>query len=324
MALNPTELAKAIRNLQTELEQNIFVNIDKIKDSAGNEYFLYDEFLSPVKSNLDIALSTLDSDLKSRLPRELELDDGSGTYGKIYRTGNALNIQIKGDDAGLAKETTLSSIKTNTDNLDIALSSLDSDLKSRLPREIELDDGSGTYDKLHRSGNALLISINEDKIGILKKGDLNFDANGYLNVNAQVVANPSNLDIALSDLRDALKGADARTLTDLYNKIDSLLSEFQPVSTSGSVAAADNTSGFEISLDKGGRPFVEVYYNVGDAADIYIEISRDGSTWRPLDSVSPSAADEDTLQYPWVSHRYVRVRTPTTNIDVEFEISASR
>ena len=62
-----------------------------------------------------------ESTLSSRLPREIELDDGTGTYDKIFRTGNALNVQIKGEDAGLAKETTLSNILSQ---LDVALSTL--------------------------------------------------------------------------------------------------------------------------------------------------------------------------------------------------------
>jgi len=72
----------------------------------------------------------------------------------------------------------------------------DSTLASRLPREIELDDGTGTYDKIFRSGNALLVSVNEDKVGLLKEGG-----------NVNVVNNPPNLDIPLSDHKDYIINA---------------------------------------------------------------------------------------------------------------------
>ena len=106
--------------------------------------------------------------------------------------------------------------------------------------------------------------------------------------------------------------------------LSSFKSEFDPVSNSGSVAAAGNTTGLTVELNKGGRPFVNIYYNVGGAATIYIEVSLDNATWRVLDTIITTAAKESVEQYPWVSYPYVRVRTPTTGIDVEFEIVASR
>jgi len=134
----------------------------------------------------------------------------------------------------------------------------------------------------------------------------------------------AKLDIALSALRDALRGVGTKDFSTLEADVESLLAEFQPVSAVDSIAVADNTAGLTVTLDKGGRPFVDVYYNVGSAADIYIEVSTDGTTWRALDSVSPTAAKEETLQYPWVGHRYIRARVPTTGIDITLEISASR
>jgi len=57
-------------------------------------------------------LDTINSTLQTNLPRKIIADDGSGTYAEIQRTGNNLNVQIKGDDIGLAKESTLSSINS--------------------------------------------------------------------------------------------------------------------------------------------------------------------------------------------------------------------
>ena len=147
----------------------------------------------------------------------------------------------------------------------------------------------------------------------------------------------TKFDINLTTLRNDLRGVDNRTLTDLYNKAyDSTadlikislerdnLKLFDIISASGSITAADNTAGFEVSLNKAGRPFVNVYYKVGGAAEIYVEVSVDGATWRLLDKIVTPEAREGVEQFPWIVYPYIRVRTPTTGIDVEFEIVASR
>jgi hypothetical protein len=49
------------------------------------------------------------------------------------------------------------------------------------------------------------------------------DTSGRLRVSADVVANPSNLDISLSSLRDAIRGTGNKTLTDLDTDLTSIL-----------------------------------------------------------------------------------------------------
>lgn len=147
-------------------------------------------------------------------------------------------------------------IVANPPNLDIALSTLDADLKSNLPRKLVLDDGTGTYGEIHRSGNALLISINEDKVGLLKTADLSFDASGYLNVNAQVVANPPNLDVALSTR------ASESTLSDLNSKFPAASSladgMANPTTTIiGSALLGFNGTNWDRVLTTGGRLIVD-------------------------------------------------------------------
>jgi len=98
---------------------------------------------------------------------------------------------------------------------------------------------------------------------------------------------------------------------------------FKPVSASGSISGAYNTAGFSVSLNKGGRPHVNVFYYLGGAGNVYVEVSLDGITWRTIDTIALSASGSGfrtyTLAYP-----YVRVRTDTAGIDVTFEIVASR
>ncbi len=103
-----------------------------------------------------------------------------------------------------------------------------------------------------------------------------------------------------------------------------LLSEFQPVSASSSVSATDNTSGLSVALNKGGRPNVNIYYSLGGAGNVYVEVSLDGSTWRLLDTISLSVAGSGIRVYQGIAYPYVRVRTDATAIDVVFEIAASR
>jgi len=105
---------------------------------------------------------------------------------------------------------------------------------------------------------------------------------------------------------------------------DELYNEFQPVSTYGSIVATNNTSGFSVVLYKGGRPNVNIYYYLGGAGNIYIEVSRDGSTWRLFDTISLLSAGSGLKPYGSIAYPYVRVRTDAINIDVEFEIVASR
>jgi len=103
-----------------------------------------------------------------------------------------------------------------------------------------------------------------------------------------------------------------------------LLDEFKPVSTHGSIAATENTAGFEVTLEKGGRPNVNVYYSLGGAGEVYIEVSRDGATWRTLKTISLTTAGSGIEVIAGIAYPYVKVRTPTTGISVEFEVVASR
>jgi hypothetical protein len=103
-----------------------------------------------------------------------------------------------------------------------------------------------------------------------------------------------------------------------------LLDEFKPVGIYGSIAAADNTAGFSIVLEKGGRPNVNIYCRLGGAGEIYLKVSRDGASWRAIKTYSLSAAGEGIDIIQGVAYPYVKLETAATGIDVEFEIVASR
>lgn len=103
-----------------------------------------------------------------------------------------------------------------------------------------------------------------------------------------------------------------------------VLSELSPVSATGSVSASSNTSGLTVQLNKGGRPHVNVYYALGGAGTVYVEVSLDGSVWRLLDTISITSPGVGVKIYQGVAYPYVRVRTNLTGADVALEIVASR
>ncbi|RLI86936.1 MAG: hypothetical protein DRP01_03080 [Archaeoglobales archaeon] len=94
------------------------------------------------------------------------------------------------------------------------------------------------------------------------------------------------------------------------------------VSASGSIAAGDNDSGFSVSLDTEGRKLVHWHVVLGGAGEAVLQVSSDGSTWYDTpNAVSLSAAGEWD-DWDFVGFRYVRVRVPTTGIDVTILLSA--
>jgi len=95
-----------------------------------------------------------------------------------------------------------------------------------------------------------------------------------------------------------------------------------PASASDSVAAGENTTGLTVELDTGYRTVVEVRYSCGGAADLYVEGSDDGTTWYEGDSFSESGAVTDKIVGYLSARRYLRMRSPTTGIDLSFELVA--
>jgi len=103
-----------------------------------------------------------------------------------------------------------------------------------------------------------------------------------------------------------------------------LLEEFKSVSSYGSITATENVAGFEVVLEKGGRPNVNIFYSLGGAGEVHIEVSRDGATWRTLKTISLTTAGSGIEVISSIAYPYIRARTPTTGIDAEFEVVASR
>jgi len=91
--------------------------------------------------------------------------------------------------------------------------------------------------------------------------------------------NTDNLDISLSALRDALRGADDRTLTDLYNK------HLYPV-TAEAYNVDVSTEDYSVTINKGNYKLVQVDVKVSVTTTIVVEYSYNNSNWWKFDEVS--------------------------------------
>ena len=128
-------------------------------------------------------------------------------------------------------------------------------------------------------------------------------------------------DTAISQITEAI---DKSKATQLLETVAELLDEFKPVWARDGITATDNTEGLHVDLHKGGRSNVTLYYHVGGPAIIYLKGSVDGTTWRILETITTTGPEERAVAFMAVAYPYVRAETPTTGIDVFFELVASR
>jgi len=184
-------------------------NIDTTLSSRASE-----STLTAIKSktdNIDVALSTRAS--------ETTLSGIKAQTDKLtFDTANRLAVQNPPNlDVALstrASESTLSSIKSKTDNIDVALSTRASEstlsgLSSKFPSAAALSD------TLSNPTTTVVGAANLGWDGTYWRR-LTTDASSRLKVNAEVVANPSNLDVALSTR------ASESTLSGIKSKTDKL------------------------------------------------------------------------------------------------------
>ena len=97
---------------------------------------------------------------------------------------------------------------------------------------------------------------------------------------------------------------------------------FSTKQASTTVAAADNTSGVELSLDTEGRKLIHWHVELGGAGDAKIQVSSDGSTWYDTPNSTSLSAAGYWDDWDFIGFRYVKVVVPTTGIDVTILISA--
>jgi len=267
------------------------------------------------------------------------------------RPGEAAPVlaTLAADNVGLAKETTLSALKNvvaseatlNAVKAQIDKLTFDSlnrlkVLLENLPNPSNLDVALSTRASEATLASELVRKVKGDR-GLLKQvsaTDLRLD------VYASYVANPSNLDVALSTRASeatlsAIKNALASVGTDKLrvSVVDSLPSGTNEVgavrlpdvkdavTASGRVTAASNTAGLAVAINNDWRTLVQFRATLGGAGTVILEASPDGENYFFLWSKSLTAAgsycDWDLCAFP-----YFRVRVPTTGIDIAVDIRA--
>jgi len=181
-------------------------------------------------------------------------------------------------------------------------SNLDTTIGSRAAPGAAMDLNSTAETKVKsQSGDAM------DDRGFTSARGANLDK---LDESVSTRATPSDVDTKLGD-----RGLTTARMA----KLDSVSA---PASISNSVAAGSNSSGLTVQLDTGYRTVVEMRYSCSAGTDLYIEGSDDGSTWYEGDSFSESGAATDKIVGYLSARRYIRMRSPTTGIDLSFELVA--
>ena len=94
------------------------------------------------------------------------------------------------------------------------------------------------------------------------------------------------------------------------------------LSTSGSIDAASNTSGYELSLDTQGKMLVHWHVELGGAGDIKVQVSNDNTNWYDTANSTSLSSSGYWDDWDFIGFRYVKVVVPTSNIDVKILISA--
>jgi len=167
----------------------------------------------------------------------------------------------------------------NPPNLDVALSSF----------------ASQAYDS---AADLYKLSIERDNVGLLKTGDLSFDASGYLNINAQVVANPPNLDVALSTRASESTLSSVKTLLD---KLEDAL-------------ASVGTDKIRID-DAGGSITVDGTVNIGNFPTDF----PDSGTHTKLDNIYNRLYDVHVTSLPVTKGDWLSAIPNPSNLNVDLQ-----
>jgi len=148
-------------------------------------------------------------------------------------------------------------VKSKLDLLDISLSSLRDAIRGSGNYTLtDIYNIINTHTSKFPSAVALADNLSNPTTTIIGSALLAFDGtyfrrlaadtSGRLRVSADVVANPSNLDISLSALRDALRGANNKTLSDLDTDLNNILNRLPSSLTSAGnfkIAILEDTVG---------------------------------------------------------------------------------
>jgi len=227
-----------LRDQIAKLDLSISGLRDAIRGTGNKTLTDLDTRLGTIEGRLDVALST-------RL--------AESTFTNRFPSGAALSDALSNPTTTIVGSALLAFDGTNWRRVRV-------DTNNRLA--IQDPPTLSTLNGKFPSASALGDSLSNPTTTIIGVANLGWDGSYWrrlaadtssrLKVNAEVVANPSNLDISLSTLRDALRGTGNRTLTDLYTQLTSILSKLDVnLSTRLADSKIPNTMG-QVSLDVAG------------------------------------------------------------------------
>ncbi len=147
------------------------------------------------------------------------------------------------------------------------------------------------------------------------------------------IANPSNLDVALSTRasEETLTGIRGILATSLDVALSTRASEATLASIDGKLAivtskaeisAAENVSGLECVLEKGFRKsvsiLIDIPYDKATVAEVYV--SNDGLEWQLYDVINVIGK---TIERFKIEYNFVKVKLAITGIDIKILITAT-
>jgi len=232
-----TDVYGAILSVRGQLDITLTTFRDSILGSENKTLTDLDLRLQAIFGQLDVSLSTRASEvtlsgIKSQTDR-LQFD-----------ANNFLRIALASDEIGIAKDSTLSDI---LNQLDVSLSSRAS--------EATVSGIKSKIDRLKFDANDFLrIALANDEIGIAKDATLS-SILAQLDVSLSTRASEATvssilgqLDITLTELRDAIRGAGDKTLTDLDASLSAIRNALSSVGTDKLLTVPDNPPNFDVAL----------------------------------------------------------------------------
>ena len=142
---------------------------------------------------------------------------------------------------------------------------------------------------------------------------------GFLVIADRLSAIIQRIDVIISrsEEKERPEGTQISALAKITG-VDALMQLYQPVSAYN----VSSGSGLSVTLDTGGRPYLEVWVKSSSPAEFNVYSSKDGQNWRKTDTIVLETPGEKTIGYI-NAYRWIRVKTEV-NANNEIEISASR
>jgi hypothetical protein len=231
-------------------------------------------------SALDVSAAEVDVNLSSQalgqIATALELSDGS-SYGEVQRTGTALNAHLASQGSNISVDLAADSLSSPLDvsvsngPLDVSASEVDVDLSSQslgqIATALELDDGTGTYGSVERTGAALNAHLAGQ------------DSNISVELAADSLSGNLGVDLAAQssgalDVSAATVSVEQQTPVKLENSsgttIDPLSAGDQPLDVSASTVTVQESTALDVSAAQ-----VDVDIAAQSAGDLSVALSSE-------------------------------------------------